>query len=463
MSIRKKMTVGVCLIVLAELLGGAAAFSQSGRATVSGRITDSAGGVLQGARVQLEPGPILATTDAQGEFTLTGMVPGTYTISVSYVGLESFSGSIEAKAGVVVRADEVLKVGGVSQEIVVTAERAAGEAEAVNRERSADNIVQVLPADVIRSLPNANLADALGRLPSVTLERDEGEGKYVQVRGTEPRLTNTTIDGINVPSPESGVRQIKFDAIPADLVESVEINKTLQANMDGDGIGGSINLVTKTAGERPTVNVSGMGGYTPILNGRGLIETAGTLGQRFGTSKKFGLLLGGSYDWNGRGIDDVEPVPDIANFGTPSAARIFESADIREYKYYRSRWGVAGSSDYKIGDGSNIYARILYSDFHNNGDRWVYTINDNSPGITLLGSNGCSGVAAGSPCTGLPSSNVQQRRPDYAIGSLLVGGRHELTSSWIAWDVSVSRSSQGGQVGNNNSSFGANSNLTSSN
>ena len=72
--------------------------------------------------------------------------------------------------------------------------------------------MQVLTSDVIRSLPNANMADALGRLPSVTLERDEGEGKYVQVRGTEPRLTSVTINGINVPSPESGVRQIKLDA-----------------------------------------------------------------------------------------------------------------------------------------------------------------------------------------------------------------------------------------------------------
>jgi outer membrane cobalamin receptor len=139
-----------------------------------------------------------------------------------------------------------------SLEVLVTAERASGEAEAVNRELVADNIVQVLPAEVIRSLPNANMADALGRLPSVTIERDEGEGKYVQIRGTEPRLANLTIDGVNTPSPESGVRQIKLDAIPADIVESVEINKTLQANMDPDGIGGSVNLVTKTAGERPT-------------------------------------------------------------------------------------------------------------------------------------------------------------------------------------------------------------------
>jgi len=438
MSIRKKMTVWVCLIVLAELLGGAAAFSQSGRATVSGRITDSAGGVLQGARVQLEPGPILATTDAQGEFTLTGMVPGTYTISVSYVGLESFSGSIEAKAGVVVRADEVLKVGGVSQEIVVTAERAAGEAEAVNRERSADNIVQVLPADVIRSLPNANLADALGRLPSVTLERDEGEGKYVQVRGTEPRLTNTTIDGINVPSPESGVRQIKFDAIPADLVESVEINKTLQANMDGDGIGGSINLVTKTASERPTIALSGMGGYMPILGGRGQVESTGTIGQRFGESKRFGILVGGSYDWTGRGIDDIEPVSDLATLPGGSTQVWKDAMDVREYRYYRSRWGVAGSADYKLSEGSDLYGRLLYSNFKNYGDRWVYSLNDNTPGIQLLGSNGCD--PASGVCSGVPSFNTQDRRPNIGIGSLLIGGKHELTSTWFAWDVSGSRS-----------------------
>src|SRR5205807_6212075 len=243
-------------------------------------------------------------------------------------------------------------------EVLVTAERASGEAEEVNRQRNADNVVQVLTSDVIRSLPNANMADALGRLPSVTLERDEGEGKYVQVRGTEPRLTNTTINGISVPSPEPGVRQIKFDAIPADLVESVQISKTLQANMEGDGIGGSVNLVTKTASERPTISFSGMGGYTPIVNGRPVVETTGTLGQRFGHDKRWGVLIGGSYDWNGRGIDDIEPVPDQAT-NLPGQPPYYEAIDIREYRYYRSRWGLAGSADYKLAEGSNIYLHGL--------------------------------------------------------------------------------------------------------
>src|SRR5438477_5385896 len=327
--------------------------AQSGKGAIAGHVTDSSGGALVGAQVTVQPKGVSVVSDARGQFFINDLEPGSYTVTITYVGFGAFTQTVNVTAGQAASVEAKLEVESQNLKVLVTAERASGEAEAVNRELTADNIVQVLPADVIRSLPNANMADALGRLPSVTIERDEGEGKYVQVRGTEPRLTNTTIDGINVPSPEGGVRQIKFDAIPADIVESVEINKTLQANMDGDGIGGSVNLVTKTAGERPTVKVGGMGGYTPILGGRGLVETTGTVGRRFGSDKRFGLLIGGSYDWNGRGIDDIEPVPDIANLGTASQTRHFDSIDVREYRYYRSRWGLAGSGDYKLGEGSN--------------------------------------------------------------------------------------------------------------
>jgi TonB-dependent receptor len=424
------------VVVLFLLVTGAVS-AQTDKGTISGKVVDSQGAVLQGAEVVLEPAGVHAVSDAQGQFFINNIASGHYTVSVTYVGFSALVKEVEVAAGQGVSVEAKMELSSVNTQVLVTAERAAGEAEAINRQRSADNLVQVLPADVIRSLPNANMADALGRLPSVTLERDEGEGKYVQVRGTEPRLTNTTIDGINVPSPESGVRQIKFDAIPADLVESVEINKTLQANMDGDGIGGSINLVTKTATERPTIALSGMGGYMPILGGRSQVETTGTVGQRFGSSKRFGILVGGSYDWTGRGIDDIEPESDIATLPGGSTALWKDAIDVREYRYYRSRWGVAGSADYKLGEGSDVYARLLYSNFKNYGDRWVYSLTDNTPGIQLLDKNGCdsSGV-----CTGTPSFNTQDRRPNIGIGSLLVGGKHEFSSSWLAWDVSAARS-----------------------
>jgi TonB-dependent receptor len=438
---RKSLHLFSLVVFALSMLWASPTNAQERRATISGHITDTSDAVLQGADITLEPGAVKTASDAQGQFFVKDLEPGTYTLTITYVGFKTFTKKVDVAAGQVSIADVKLDVESQSQRVLVTAERVSAEAEAVNRERTADNIVQVLPDEVIRSLPNANMADALGRLPSVSIERDEGEGKYVQIRGTEPRLTNTTIDGINVPSPESGVRQIKFDVIPADIVESVEINKTLQANMDGDGIGGSINLVTKTAGERPTISLAGMGGYMPIQGGRTQYETAGTIGKRFGPQKRFGALFGGSYDWSGRGIDDVEPVADIAT-NLPGQPRYFEAADFRDYRYYRTRWGLAGSADYKLAEGSNLYTRFLYSDFHNYGDRWDFNVNDNTPNAGLLGPNG-----------GTPSFGNQIRRPDYLVSSLLLGGKHVLTSTWYSWDVSASRSSQIGGIGSEQSGF----------
>jgi TonB-dependent receptor len=422
------------------LLGLGAATAQVNRGTISGRVADTAGAVLQGARVDLEPASASVVTDGQGQFSVTGLAPGKYTVTVSYVGFASSVSEVTVTAGQAAHVDAVLKVATKNEEIMVYAERPHGEAEAINRERTSENILQVLPSEVITSLPNTNIADALGRLPSVTLERDEGEGKYVQIRGAEPRLSNVTVNGVNVASPESGARQIKLDVVPADLVQSVEINKTLSANQDGDAIGGSVNLVTKSAGEQPTIILNALGGYTPIIGGRRLSSFAGTTGKRFGAQKRLGVLLGGTYDYNGRGIDDIEPSPTVTNCipnqcdsknlsALPVAT--YNAIDLREYRYYRERWGFAGGVDYKPSEGSNLYLRGLYSHFNNFGDRWVY-----SPSVNSFPNSPNQGGADGSM-----SFNTQIRRPVQVIGSLSGGGKHVFADSWLAWDMSVSRSS----------------------
>jgi TonB-dependent receptor len=344
-------------------------------------------------------------------------------VTINYVGFAVFSAKVSVAAGQVARVDASLKVASKNEEIEVYAERVHGEAEAINRQRESDNILQVLPVDVITSLPNTNIADALGRLPSVTLERDEGEGKYVQIRGAQPEWNNVTVNGVALASPES-VRQIKLDIIPANLVDSVEISKTLSANQDGDAIGGSVNLVTKTAQERPTIYLAGIGGYTPIVGGRSLSEFDGAVGQRFGSSKKLGVLFGGSYDWNGRGIDDIEPSLDVFN-NHP----VVTSVDLREYRYYRTRYGFTGTVDYKLGDLSSIYVRGLYSHFDNFGDRWVYSPETDFATPTQGDGNGDV------------SFNAQIRRPVEVIGSLEAGGRHAIKKWLLLYDVSVSRAS----------------------
>ena len=404
------------------------AAAQSTKGTLAGRVLDSSGSVLQGAQVQLTPRGLTLASDAQGDFAVTDLAPGNYKVQVSYVGFTQFETDVTVTAGEITRLETRMQVKSQSELVIVTAERPRAEAESINRMRSADNIVQVLPAEVITSLPNANVADALGRLPSVTLERIEGEGVYIQVRGTEPRLTNVTINGISVPSPEPGVRQVRLDVIPADLVESVEINKTLAPNIDGDGIGGSVNMKTKTAGEFPTLNLYGIGGYNPILSGRGNDQFGGTLGHRFGKQRKLGILFGGTYDYNGRGIDNIQPALDPAStFSKP----LYTSNTIREYRYYRNRWGFAGTADYKLGQFSSIYLKGLYSNLQDYGDKWYY-----SPASA-----------------GAAKFYTSSKRPDVSIASYALGGKKQFTSSLFTWEVSVSRSYELDSAGNPKADF----------
>src|ERR1700694_826630 len=450
------------VVLLCNAISLARAYAQTGRGTIAGTAKDEVNSALVTAPIEVQPLGRKAVSDDQGQFRITDVPAGEYTITASYVGFAPFSTTVKVEAGQTANVNAVLKVATVNDQVMVTAERVQGEAEAINIERMSENIVQVLPANVITSLPNTNVADAVGRLPSVTLERDEGEGKYVQIRGTEPRLSNVTINGGNVPSPEGNVRNIKLDVLPADLVDRIEVNKTLSANQDGDAIGGSVNLVTKTPENKAAYSFGGQGGYTPIQGGRPLTAFNGTAGKRFGANKKLGILFGGTYDYNARGIDDLEPTQAIGNFNGQNVALV-SSQDLRSYSYYRTRYGFAGGIDYNLTEGSNIYVKGLYSDFHDFGETWVYTPHYgntiksvNGPQITFNNGLDCQAInqiadtdptQPQNPCQpGFMQYRHYVRRPDQQIFSILTGGRHDLSSTLITYEVSGSRSHNiGGQ------------------
>src|SRR5215470_17244720 len=410
---RKSLTLSLS-IYICIVFWFVAAGAQERKGSITGRVTDKEHAVLQGARIELRPSGKTAVSDNQGQFTLSDLAPGHYTVTVSYVGFSPFSTETDVPAGGVANVDAAMQIGTRSEVVEVRADRQRGEVEAINRERTADNILQVLPSEVITSLPNTNIADAVGRLPSVSLERDEGEGKYVQIRGTEPRLSNVTIDGVHVPSPES-VRNVKLDAIPADLVDSVEINKTLSANQDADAIGGSVNLVTKSATDQPYITLLGMGGYTPIAGGRSLDQFGGTFGRRFGAEHRFGILVGGSYDWNGRGIDDIEPSQGVNPLNSGGTFLGPNAADLRQYWYDRTRWGFGGSMDYRFSNTANLYLKGLFSQFKDDGQDWIYSPTVGSFATpTLTNPDGTSSFAH------------VTRKPAQRIFSATAGGRHEI-------------------------------------
>jgi len=411
--------------------------SQTGKGSLSGHVTDASQAVIQSARVAVAPGNIITTSDSLGDFVVTGLAPGSYSVTITSVGFKELEQPVMVTAGQITPLNAVLEVATGSEQVVVSGGSGQDMVQAVNEEVTSPNIMQVMPETEIVALPNANVADAVGRLPGVTVQRDEGEAVYVQVRGLDPRLTNTTIDGVTIPSPESNVRQVLLATIPADMVQSIELNKTLSANQDADGIGGSVNMVTKMAGEAPTFNAISTLGYSPIENGRYMGLAGFTVGKRFGATKRWGVIASASYDYNGRGYNDIEPQPDLNPDG--SATPYYDSIDVREYRHQRLRWGGTMGADYKLNDHSSLAAHLILTDFKDWGDKWTYTVQTDAK----------------------PKFKYSIRRPDFAIGSFSLGGNHIINNKWFTWGSAVSRGRELDAGGNPGGSFDASKALKS--
>ena len=421
------------VLMVSFALGLGTIDGQSQKAKITGHVSDASQAAIQNAKVVVTPGTLVTTSDELGDYVLTGLAPGTYTVTVTSVGFKTLVQTVTIADSQFLTLDFALKVASNGEQVVVSAGSGKDMVQAVNEEINSPDIVNVMPESEILALPNANIADAVGRLPGVTVQRDEGEAVYVQVRGLDPRLTNTTIDGVTIPSPESNVRQVLLATIPADMVQSIELNKTLSANQDADGIGGSVNMVTKMAGEAPTFNGVSTLGYSPIENGRYMGLAGFTIGKRFGPAKRWGLIASASYDYNGRGYNDIEPQPDLSPDG--SGTPYYDSIDIREYRHQRLRWGGTMGADYKLNDHSTLNAHVILTDFKDWGDKWTYTVQTDDK----------------------PKFKYSIRRPDFAIGSLSIGGNHTFGNKWFTWGSAVSRGRELDAGGNPGGAFDANS------
>jgi TonB-dependent receptor len=442
--------------------------AQTQTGSIVGTVQDVAGSILVSAKITIEPTGRQTATNDQGQFRIADLPAGDYTVAISYVGFASSTVTVKVLSGQVATLNQTMKVATGADTVMVNAARLQGEAEAINIERMSSDIVQILPERVITSLPNTNIADAVGRLPSVSLERDEGEGKYVQIRGTEPRLSNVTINGVNVPAPEVTVRNIKLDAVPSDIVERIEVYKTLSPDQDGDGIGGNVNLVTKSAVDRPTYMLSGTTGYNPNQNGYWRGGFDGTFGQRFGVNKQFGFLLGGTWDRTNRGIDDLEPTQAIATDPvTQNPVAYTSTADLRSYNYYRTRYGFDTGIDYKFTPTTTAYVKGLYADFHDYGDTIIYTptVGSLKSGggnvLTFDGPADCSAAdqTAGNCSVGNYAYRHYIRRPDQQVFSVLTGVKQDFAKDFFVYNFAVSRGHNIGGQDFPTTNFTGNSNV----
>lgn len=331
------------------------------QSVIKGRISDVINKeALTGATVSLPATHYNTVTDVNGEFFIY-VKPGNQQLIIRYLGYRDTTISVTVKENEV----QVLNIplfSSFSQlsSVVVTG-LLQGQAKALNQQKNADNIRNIIAADQIGRFPDPNAAEALQRVPGVNIERDQGEGRYVFVRGLAPQFTNMSVNGEQIPAPEADVRFVALDAIPADQLASIEVSKSLTPDMDGDAIGGSVNLITRTAQSKaPRISSSLAGGYNNLMQ-RGNIQGQLQYSQRLGAKEKLGVMLNSSYYHNDLGSDNLERSPDD------------NEVELRDYELTRTRLGLSGTLDYRFNSNHEIYARGLYSRFTDREWRRRYT------------------------------------------------------------------------------------------
>ncbi|MGY4825221.1 TonB-dependent receptor [Stutzerimonas chloritidismutans] len=236
--------------------------------------------------------------------------------------------------------------------------------EALKDQRNSDSVKSVVHADGIGQLPDDNAAEALQRIPGISVERDQGEGRFVSVRGIAPDLNSVTINGTLVPSPESDRRAVALDVLPSELVQSLSVVKTLTPDMDANSLGGTIEVQSLSAFDHDGLfySLSGEGSYDDNVD-KTSPKFSGAISDRFSLGDgvdNFGVAAAVSWQERDFGSDNVETGGkwDFADDG----ARL-EELEQRDYEITRERTGFGLNFDYKPDDVSSYYLRTLYSRF----------------------------------------------------------------------------------------------------
>jgi TonB-dependent receptor len=336
------------------LLGLQTTLAQNG--SISGRILDNQNLALPGATVFIESIRLGSITNVDGEFIIANVPSGEYELKITYIGFKSATQKVSVNGKAVTNFSLKLEPSSVELEgVVVFGDQLNGQAKALNQQKMNDNVSNIVSADQIGRFPDANIGDALKRVPGITVLYDQGEARFGIIRGTEPRLNSVTINGERIPSAEGETRQVQLDLVPADMVQTIEVNKAILPDMDADAIGGSVNLVTRAAPNGFRASATLAGGYNalrsePIYNGS-LI-----LGGRV-LDNKLGIIFSGSYQNRNFGSDNAEGV-----WNTTDDGRVYvEEWDIRRYDLQRIRRSTSLSLDYKINPVNTITFRSIYN------------------------------------------------------------------------------------------------------
>lgn len=355
----KSRTFFASALIITSIAAGAVELPNSPEmGNIRGRITDSEKQVLPGATVMIEDLHTGVTSDINGYYSLSNLKPGTYKVKITYVGYSPKTYTIKV-GNKSVEQDITLDAGKELNEVVVTG-AFYGQRKAMQMQKESMGVTNVVSADQVGKFPDSNIGDALKRINGVNVQYDQGEARFGQVRGTAADLTSVTVNGNRIPSAEGGTRNVQLDLIPSDMIQTIELNKVVTADMDGDAIGGEINLVTKDTPNHRVMNFNVGSGYSWISK-KPTWDLAATLGSRF-FNNKLGVMASLSYQYAPAGSDNTE----FEYVENDDKSLSLKEAQVRQYYVTRERQSYSLALDYQF----NAFHKIAFKGIYNRRNDW---------------------------------------------------------------------------------------------
>lgn len=406
--------------------------------TLHGRVYGANGAGLPGAEVVVVQTGRRAVTDTQGVFSLSGLSAGAVTLEIRYLGLPTSTRSVTVAAGSATSVEILVGSGAEGgdhiEDVVVTGVITDGIARSLNQQRNAAGTVNVLSADAIGRYPDPNVAESLQRVQGIAIQRDQGEGRYINVRGAPSAFTAVSVDGVAVPAVSPTTRAVDLDTLPSDIVSTVEVSKTLSPSQDADSIAGAVNINTRSPFDNRRLAVSGYAGGSYNDYGGSDTRAGATISNVFGPDQTFGALLSLSYSETNRRPDNLENAWTLGtNAAVPATfGRYYiEETLFKDYETQRTRQALTGALEWRPNDQARAWLRGSYAQFNDSEyrDTLRFTYSDGTPQAGLTDRAGTFNGAR-------IHKALRYREQNNEIATLNAGGEYTFGNGAV-WDATL--------------------------
>lgn len=391
-----------------------------------GQISDQNGLPMPGANVILNSN-YSASSDFDGNYNILNIKENSYTITVSYIGYKTYTSTVKISADTTTKNNIILEPNTTELGEVILTSTVSGQTRALAKQKNNINITNVVSADQMGKFPDSNIGESMRRIPGISIQNDQGEGRNIIIRGMAPQLNSVTINGERIPSAEAETRSVQMDLIPADMIQTIEVSKAITSDMDADAIGGSVNLITRTAPAKQRFSATVASGIA-TFNDKPLYNTAIVYGNRF-ANDKLGVVVSGSYNNVEYGSDNVEFE---RNEGETEGSTILEEYQIRQYFVQRIRKSISATVDYQLNNNNTVFVKGIYNnrnDFENRFRVKFKDVHEDEYAIERETKGG-------------GSDNKDARLEDQKMWNIQVGGEHLFGKLKTNWSVSTSKASE---------------------